>query len=225
MSDPSARIKSHMNKDHQLALRDYVVVYGSVDPKYLVEDSVGIKEVDTEKIVIEYDVINPSSTKSLKLKWNDAKENEQISVKSLSDIKSKLIAMAKYSAGKQGFAEKKLTKIFGPDAQGIPMYPIWAILLLNAYNPTILRSVAINSAWIKKAIEYLPSVAFAIYNWSELHALKLCIGLFVAHLGEILFISGPFLKKYRAPFGVRLVYYIMNLIEGFPVLLRLKKHA
>ncbi|CCG23466.1 hypothetical protein CORT_0D06300 [Candida orthopsilosis Co 90-125] len=225
MSDPSARIISHMNKDHQLALRDYVVVYGSVDPRYLVEDSVGIKEVDSEKIIIEYDVINPSSTKSLRLNWNDTKENENLRVNSHADIKAKLIAMAKYSAEKQGFAEKKLTKLYGPDSLGFPMYPIWAILLLNAYNPSILRNFVNNTELIKRAIEYLPAFAFTIYNWSELHAFKLCIGLFVAHLGEVLFVSRSFLRKYRAPFGVRLGYYIMNLIEGFPVLLRLRKHT
>ncbi|KAI5962884.1 hypothetical protein KGF57_001323 [Candida theae] len=225
MSNPSASIISHMNNDHQLALRDYVVVYGSVDPRYLNEDSVEIKEVDTEKIVIAYDVINPSLTKTLTLKWNDTKEHENLRVKSYADIKSKLIAMAKYSAGQQGFVEKKLTKIFGPDAGSFPMYPIWAILLLNAYNPAILRGFASNTELIKKTIEHFPAVVSTIYSWTELHALRICIGLFIAHLGEVLFISRPFLKKHRAPFGTRLVYYFMNLVEGFPVLLRLKKNT
>ncbi|KAI5969909.1 hypothetical protein CANMA_001051 [Candida margitis] len=225
MSDPSARIISHMNEDHQLALRDYVVVYGSVDPRYLVEDSVGIKEVDTEKIIIQYDVINPSSTNKLKLNWKDIKENKNLQVKSFSDIKSKLIAMAKYSAEKQGFAEKKLTKLFGPDSIGFPMYPMWVILLLNAYNPAILRTFFNNTELLKKAAEYLPTVAFTIYNWSELHALNLCIGLFFVHLGEVLFVSRPLLRKYRASAGLRWGYYLINLIEGFPVLLRLRKHT
>lgn len=225
MSNPSASIISHMNKDHQLALRDYVVVYGSVDPRYLVADSVEIKEVDTEKIVIAYDVINPTSSRTLTLKWNETKEDKNLRVKSYADIKGKLVSMARYSAGKQGYSEKKFTKIIGPDAGSFPMYPIWAILLLNAYDPAILRSFANNTELIKKGIEYLPTVASTIYSWTELNASKVCIGLFVAHLGEILFVSRPFLKKHRAPFGTRLAYYFMNLFEGFPVLLRLKKNA
>ena len=49
MSSPSERIIGHMNKDHQLALSDYVVVYGDVNPANLIEESVQLVSVDENK--------------------------------------------------------------------------------------------------------------------------------------------------------------------------------
>ncbi|CAK9437401.1 uncharacterized protein LODBEIA_P17790 [Lodderomyces beijingensis] len=224
MSDPSARIISHMNDDHQLSLNDYVVVYGAVDPKILVEDSVRITKVDTESIVIEYDIINPATTKTLALYWTDAEtEGEEVPVKSFSDIKGKLIAMAKYCANKQGFAMKKLTEVVAPDLGGLVMYPTWIVLLINAYNPSILRNLFANDALFKRIVSYLPPLAFSAYQFTELNALKICIGLAAIHLSEVLFIARPFLARRRAPTDVRLKWYVMNFIEGFTALLRLKK--
>ncbi|KAI5962629.1 uncharacterized protein KGF55_003705 [Candida pseudojiufengensis] len=226
MSDPSARIISHMNKDHQLSLNDYVIIYGSVNPKYLVEDSVQIVKIDTNQIIIEYDVIKPPATRTLALYWTDAKENDNLKVESWSDIKGKLISMANYCAEKQGYASKKITKILGPNfLDFIIMYPTWIILILNSYNPSILRNLFVNDQWFNKIIKYLPQFVFSGYKFSEVHALKLIYTLTFLHLGEIIFITIPLLKKYRAPNNVKLAYYILNFIEGFPVLLRLKKLA
>ncbi|KAI5957121.1 hypothetical protein KGF54_000049 [Candida jiufengensis] len=223
MSDPSARIISHMNKDHQLSLNDYVIIYGSVNPKYLVEDSVQITKVDTDQIVIEYDVIKPPATRTLALYWSDAKEDSNLEVKEYSDIKGKLVSMAKYCAAQQGYAVKKITKIVGPNIVDFVMYPAWIVLILNAYNPLILKNLFANDQLFNKIINYLPSIAFSIYKFTETHALKIIYALAAAHLGEVSFITLPLLKKHRAPTRVKLIYSIMNFIEGFPVLLRLKK--
>ncbi|EDK44960.1 hypothetical protein PVL30_002631 [Lodderomyces elongisporus] len=228
MSDPSARIISHMNRDHQLSLNDYVVVYGTVDSKYLVEDSVHITKVDLEQIVIEYDLINPSKTKTLALYWSDAEEYEKIEVKSWSDIKGKLIAMAKYCANKQGFEMHKLTKAEWPDLSlsglfGWSMYPQWMVLILNSYNPEILRNLFANDALFNRLVKYLPSGAIRFYKYAgETHASKVLLTIVVLHLIEIFKETGPILKKNRAPGIVRAKWYFMNLIEGFPVLIRLK---
>ena len=87
MSSPSERIIGHMNKDHQLALSDYVVVYGDVNPANLIEESVQLVSVDEKQIVIDYDIIKPPITKTLSLYWHDAKEDENIQVKAYGDIK------------------------------------------------------------------------------------------------------------------------------------------
>ncbi|KAI3405233.1 hypothetical protein KGF56_001978 [Candida oxycetoniae] len=227
MSDPSTRIKSHMNKDHQLSLNDYVIVYDSVDPKYLVEDSVHITDVDTNHLVIEYDLIKPNSatsiTKTLALYWTDAEEAENIQVKSLSDIKGKLIAMAKYCAEKQGYAMTKITKIVGPSPLALSIYPSWLVLLLNAYNPNILKRLFANDALFNRIVKFLPSAVISAYQFTEINALKIAIGLFIVHFGEILFVSRPLLKKHRTPENVRVYWYLMHIIEGFFVILRLKK--
>ncbi|CAI5755813.1 unnamed protein product [Candida verbasci] len=218
----SERIISHMNKDHQLALIDYVVVYGDVDPKYLVEDSVQIKSVDEKQIVIEYDRIKPNQTKTLLLYWSDAKENEDIKVNGLSDIKSKLISMAKYCANEQGFEVKKLTKVIGPTLLSLPMYPIWLVLILNSINPIILRNLFKNDNLLNTILSYLPSNVPHLYSLFENHSLRIAIGLGIVHATEVLLFTRNYLRKYRTPTIQRYQWYIMHLIEGFFVILRLK---
>ena len=223
MSSPSERIIGHMNKDHQLALSDYVVVYGDVNPANLIEESVQLVSVDEKQIVIDYDIIKPPITKTLSLYWHDAKEDENIQVKAYGDIKGKLIAMAKYCANEQGYAVKKLTKVHGPDFFGAPMYLVWLVLFVNAYDPTILRKLFANDALFNKLIGYLPGWTFALYRDMEKNAHRHIIGLAIAHLGEILFFTKGYLAKYRAPENQRWIWYVMNFFEGFPVMLRLRR--
>lgn len=218
----SERIIGHMNNDHQLALADYVVVYAETKPENLLEESVQIVSVDEKQIVIEYDLVKPPITKTLSLYWYDAKEDENVEVKSFGDIKAKLIAMAKYCAKEQGYAIKKLEKIYGPGVLDYPMYILWVVLLANAYDPTILRRLVGNVGVFKKLIEYLPAGAIKAYNHVENNALKYVVGLFVTHLAEVLLVTKGYLRKYRVPDNHRWVWYLMHLIEGFPFIFRLK---
>ena len=218
----SERIIGHMNNDHQLALSDYVVVYGETKPENLVEESVQIVSVDEKQIVIEYDIVKPPITKTLSLYWYDAREDENIEVKSFGDIKGKLIAMAKYCAKEQGYAIKKLDKIALPGIADYPMYIIWLVLFANAYDPTILRKFFSNIGVLKKLAEYLPAVAFVPYQHLEINALKYIVGLFVTHLAEVLLVTRGYLRKYRVRENQRWIWYFMHLIEGFPFIFRLK---
>ncbi|KAM9887780.1 hypothetical protein OXX69_013236 [Metschnikowia pulcherrima] len=54
MTDPSARIITHMNKDHHLAVLDYVVVYGNENLKDIDTSSVRITNVTEEHLVLAY---------------------------------------------------------------------------------------------------------------------------------------------------------------------------
>ncbi|KAL6449818.1 hypothetical protein SBY92_004155 [Candida maltosa Xu316] len=212
-----------MNADHQLALIDYVVVYGDIKPTNIIDESVKIVSVDEKQLVLEYDVIKPPITKTLSLYWHDAKEDENIEVNSFSDIKGKLIAMAKYCAKEQGYAIKKLTKIYGPRLSQLPMYLFWISLFLNAYDPNILTRLVANDAVFNKVVGYLPSAVIAGYKNTETHAIKYITGLFVTHLAEILLFTKGYLQKYRVPENQRWVWYLMHLFEGYPVIFRLRR--
>ena len=229
MSDPSARIISHMNNDHQLSLNDYVVIYGRTDFKTLIEDSVQITEIDPEHIVLEFKLQNLAKVQNLALYWSDAQEYENITVKSWSDLKGKLIAMAKYCADKRGLAVKKLTKVEAPSILGpaafesLRMYPQWALMLLNAYDPNIISRAFANDFLLNKVSCFLPTSVFAFYHYVfEKHVSKLIAAYIIGHLIEIVFFTRPILKKHRAPTNVRVKWYLLNMVEGFPVLLRLK---
>ncbi|RCK58761.1 hypothetical protein Cantr_07689 [Candida viswanathii] len=226
MSNPGTeRIIGHMNNDHQLALVDYVVVYGDTRPDNLLDETVQIVSVDEKQLVIEYELVKPPIAKTLSLYWYDAKEDENVEVKTLGDVKAKLIAMAKYCAKEQGYAIKKLEKIHWPGPLDYPMYVLWAVLLANAYDPAILRKLVDRVSVLKKAVGYLPPVAFTAYQHVESNALKYVVGLFVTHLAEVLLVTKGYLRKYRVPDNHRWVWYLMHLIEGFPFIFRLKNAA
>lgn len=50
----SDRIRGHMNADHQLALKDYLVVYGNLSLSEFDESSVLITDVTEKSITIGY---------------------------------------------------------------------------------------------------------------------------------------------------------------------------
>ena len=50
---------------------------------------------------------------------------------------------------------------------GAPMYLVWLVLFVNAYDPTILRKLFANDALFNKLIGYLPGWTFALYRDME----------------------------------------------------------
>ena len=69
MTDPSARIVTHMNKDHHLAVLDYVVVYGNENLKDIDTSSVRITNVTEEHLVLAYKN-KTGQDQTLSLDWN-----------------------------------------------------------------------------------------------------------------------------------------------------------
>ncbi|EGW34085.1 uncharacterized protein SPAPADRAFT_135571 [Spathaspora passalidarum NRRL Y-27907] len=207
----SERIISHMNADHQLALIDYLAVYAEVKPDNLLEKSVKIVKVDDKQLVIEYNLKSEETSKSFAIYWDDALEDEHVPVEQMKDIKAKLIAMAKYCAKEQGFAVKKLTKVTPPTLASGPTFFLWVVLFLNIFNPNLLRSLPL----LKSVVE-LP-----YYKKFEVYSLKIALGLFAIHVGEITFFTRNYLKKYRTPLKQRLAWYGLQMFEGFHVIQRL----
>ncbi|ODV82020.1 uncharacterized protein CANTADRAFT_44114 [Suhomyces tanzawaensis NRRL Y-17324] len=220
MDASAARIAEHMNKDHQLALIDYLVVYGHV--VHLDESSPAITNVDLEKVSIDYVSKNRAAT--FTIKWKDATEDEVIEVKEWSDIKAKLIAMAKYAAHKQGYAHTRLTQVFGPPfAYLIVAYPTLVLLAINSYDPTILPRIFGNDALFLKLVSYLPQAVPSAYSLFVEYSRKIGLVLYALHTIEIFKYTLPVLRKYRASKSVAWKWILMHFVEGFPVIGRLRE--
>lgn len=212
-----------MNKDHQLALTDYVVVYATVEPDNLVDGSAKISKVDTDQLVIEYRLkSNPDDVQLLSMHWYDALEDEKVQVKELKDVKSKLISMAKYCARRQGYSHRRLSKVVGPSWGGLGLCLWILVLALNTYNPQIIRAIIGKDAILGKLFGLLPSIVRLLYSLLEVYSGKILVGVVVLHLAEMLFITRNLLRRYRAPPNQRWVWYAMQFFEGALVIKRIK---
>lgn len=223
MSEAKARIISHMNKDHQLALLDYVTVYGKADPKSIDKDSVKMTEVDEKLVSITYSTIS-GDKKYFKILWSDAEEGKDVVVNSLLDIRAKTVAMAEYAAELQGYSYKQLNKVVLPgNVFEWTMYVYAAFTLITLYDQTLIRRIVSNEAVLKKALSYVPAVFGSVYDLFEENIRNIALGLYAVHLTEIYFLSWPKLVKYRVPTPKRVGWLAMHVIEGFMVPLRLTR--
>lgn len=216
MTDPAKRIIGHMNKDHQLALVDYVVVYGNQNLNNIRAKSVHITEVTDYHIILEYEAKN-GTEKSLALEWNMVEDGEGLYVKSMLDIKAKLIAMAKYSAEKQGFSHKQVTKILPPASAGsIATYVFAALTVATLVKKDFLR-VAIGFFWTLKSPGLESFLAFF-----EKRIFAIAVATYVAHILEMILITWPKTIKYRMPLATQLAWLGFTFMEGYFHMARLR---
>ncbi|CUM68502.1 uncharacterized protein PRCAT00006228001 [Priceomyces carsonii] len=220
MTDHSQKIILHMNKNHQMSLEDYVVVYGNVKPALIKESTVKIGDIDVSLMSLVYqDVAGMPQT--LVISWDEAIENESIPVNSFKDIKAKLVAMAKYAANRRGYSHKKITKVLFPGSKDIFMYVLFVLLISEVQDPLLLRSAITNNQGLaflaSKAPEFLVKGAITLETYASL----LFSTLYSIHLLEIVFVTLPKLNKYRVPLNKKLIWIIMNFFEGVYAIQRL----
>lgn len=213
LQEVTQRIIKHMNKDHQLALLDYVVVYGNVKANEIVKPSVHLVEVSETKLVIVYDSTKLKSPQTLSVDWKSATEPENKEVTSLKDVKGKLVSMAKYAAAKQGYSHQQITKVLYP-RQAIVWYLIFGFLALAMYDVQNLKESFEADPIASKIIPLLPSVAFKVLKFIEKNIAYIFYSLYTIHLGEILFIMLPMTIKYRLPTSKRFIWFFMTFFEG-----------
>lgn len=221
MSDPKTRIISHMNKDHQIALVDYVVVYGNVKLSSFAAESVQITDVDEKQITLTYKD-KAGDDKKLVIIWNNAIEHEGVRVVSMKDIKAKLIAMAKYAAAKQGFSHVQIKKVVLPSKPiELVMYVYAVASVITLYDKHMLRNL-LTSSFFTEVGHSLPFLATG-FKYFENHVLQICLGVYAIHLIEVLMVTLPRTRKYRVPFPQNIAWATLNFIEGFPAFRRLKE--
>lgn len=210
------RIIRHMNTDHQLALVDYAVVYGKQRLTSLRPETVVISDIDTNSVKLRFEQAN-GTIKVLDIVWKDAIERESVTVEEASDIKPKLIAMAKYAAKKQGFSHKQIKKALPPkSALSYFMYTFAALLTTTLIKPNFVSGFLFggkvgNSRLLSK------------WLFVERNIVKIFATTYGIHLAEIIFVMIPKIRYYRMPMETALTWSFYNFIEGFLAFLRLNE--
>ncbi|KAM3124225.1 hypothetical protein ACQ2H7_002461 [Candidozyma auris] len=218
----SSRIDNEEYEDHQLALVDYVVVYGKVPLGELDPSSVQMIAVDEKSTTLSFK--RNSKTEELKLSWNELPEGDKVQVNSIMDIKAKVIAMAKYAASVQGFSHQQLKKVVLPNRPTqVFMYLVAVALALGTVDKYWLRNLISKDVYLSQLVSYTPKI---LKTWGALfedHVRTFTIALYAVHLVEIAVVSLPKLNKYRASTWRKLAWAGMHLVEGFLIFPRLNK--
>lgn len=207
------RIIKHMNKDHQLAVIDYVVVYGNIKASDIIKPSVHMVDVNETRLVIVYDTNKSKSPQTLSIEWESVTEPENKEVTSLKDVKGKLVSMAKYAAAKQGYSHQQISKVLYP-RQAIVWYLIFGFLALGMYDMQSLKESFEIDPIASKLITFLPTAAFKVLRFVEKHIAIIFYSLYTVHLGEILLIMIPMTTKYRLPTSKKFLWCFMSFFEG-----------
>lgn len=225
MSDTKQRIISHMNKDHQLSLLDYVVVYGEESASQLDAESVIITDVSEEYLALSYSK-GDGSTRDLKLVWDEVSEKELVKVGHIGDIKAKLVAMAKYAAEKQGFSHKRVDKVIWPTKIDLyVMYVAFVVILATLYDKTLVRRLVQSDRTLSAIAAKSPDFLSKGYSLFEKYINGFAGAIYAVHLGEIATVTWPNVSKLRMSLKNKLLWASMNFVEGFLVFGRLKKLA
>lgn len=210
------RIIGHMNRDHQLALVDFVVVYGRQPIRTFRPDTVQISDINTETMKLRFELLN-GTIKAIEIAWSKADEPEAVSVESSSDIKPTLVSMAKHAAKKRGYSHKQITEIAYPKS-GLSyfMYASAAMLTVTLLKPNFV-SVALSSVRLSN----LPF--FSKWLFVERNIRSIWYTVYGIHVAEILLVLLPKMIYHRMPTQTAMTWAGMNFIEGFLTLLRLRK--
>ncbi|CAH6718285.1 hypothetical protein CLIB1444_01S03356 [[Candida] jaroonii] len=220
--DPSKRIISHMNKGHQISIIDYLVVYGNVKLSELVESSAQISAINETSMDITY--LTKSNTKQTKtFEWKDIPEGENVIVKDMSDLKAKLVSMAKYAASKQGYSHVQLTEYPELSKGTIVMTSILAIFMLGFYDITLLKQLLKNDPITSFISPYFPVKFWSLLELVGRNFRTFVTGVYAIHLGEAMFYTIPNMIKFRVPLPQSICWFGLHFIEGYLTILRFKK--
>ncbi|KAK9476117.1 hypothetical protein V1514DRAFT_337909 [Lipomyces japonicus] len=198
------RIITHMNKDHQVSLRDYLVYYKNIVPTRNVE----LKDIQLDFITIGYEIIHNKGIDVL-----EAKIELQPPMKSLGQARDLLVGMALQASEGLGYATTSpVTKYIPPRPIS---YPIVVAMLAGIYY-VFLDSSVIND----------PASSLRQYKVQNIEFIPLVIKILVwlatiYHLVEA-FIIYIWTGMYRVPALTRLAWFISAFLEGFPAMIRFK---
>lgn len=220
LTDPSARIINHMNKDHQMALNDYLIAYGGVKGSDLDEDSSKIAEIDEKQMKIIYKLKSKPKFHVFSITWNSAPEKENVQVQSLKDLRAKLVSMAKYAAEKQGYSHIKIKKVLLPRPQNFILYPILGLLLLAAIDVQEFKRLLFSDPLFLSLSSYVPKNADFFFQVLEDNTRLIFLTYCILHATEVLFGILPKLIKYRVPFFKKIAWIVMTFVEGIFALRR-----
>lgn len=205
-----------MNKDHQLALNDYILHYGKFPESLLDKTSVKMTEVDEKKFTVEFKDKVGSSYK--RIIYYDIEPTTSSTL----SIKDNLVTMAKASASKRGYAHYQITKVSYPSF-AIMMWVLFFVLNFLSFDAEMFKTVMKKSTFLVELYSMLPTSLKSLLVVMEKYANVIAFATYTIHLIEIAFVTIPQVKKYRVPFKASLMWIIMNFIEGYFTITRFNK--
>lgn len=202
MSAPAkTRILAHMNRDHRLAINDYLVHYGNVAPSSTISN-VRLTDIALDLLTI-----------SFKMEGVDQEVTKPIPIEPpmelLSDSRVRLVAMAKEAAAARGFSHVQVNQFVLPNS--VAEAAILAYLFAIKFKPE----------WLWALAAKLPVLTLFV-RFSTTYANGLWLITLIAHVTEATFLLQPLLRKYRVPTDYRIEWTASVLLEGAFGLNRLK---
>lgn len=198
-------IVAHMNRDHRLALEDYLYVYGKVPITSHIR-FVRMQSIELECMTLQFThkEIDTDVEKTILLEpplkdWNEARP--------------RLVEMAHTAAAKRGLSTIQVNEMSYP--MTIPEYA----LICAVFLPLVCYKY-------RRVLYWLPlpsSVAGFLDNDVVLGSVMLFA--VVAHVIEVLTILRPKLRFYRVPTDFLIEWYLFGILEGYPCIKRLNRLA
>ncbi|ODV87677.1 hypothetical protein CANARDRAFT_20414 [[Candida] arabinofermentans NRRL YB-2248] len=201
MSEAQQRIIAHMNKDHALALGDYVAVYGNTNKA----KNIQLTEFELDYMKLTYTV--KKEKKSLKIRF-------QSPLKSFGEARERLVDMAKTSAATRGYSHVQLLNAPYPTgAFDSTLFGIMCLLCFGITSPSTLKYVYSNFLFMPEA------TAAGLVEWNT----GILAGLLAFNFMQTIFNLVPIITEYRVPFSVAVEMIAMCMMEGLMFIKRVRK--
>lgn len=194
-----------MNKDHKLALVDYLYVYGGVpitdqisnvrlfniELEYMtLQFQHGAVEYDIEKTILFQPPLND---------WSEARE--------------RLVSMANEAAKKRNLSTIQVNDM------SYPSTVLELIILVLAQLPLVCY-------YFRSVLYWLPiPLALKQFLDSDVTLLGVTLLAYITHALEVLFLLKPRLEFYRVPTDFLIEWYLFGILEGYAPVKRLEQLA
>lgn len=197
---PAEGIIAHMNKDHKLALEDYLFVYGNVP----ITDKIAhvrMLAIELDHMVlqfnhfdVEFEIEKTILFEPPLADWKEARE--------------RLVGMAKDAAAKRGFSHIQINEMSYPNSIGEYLL-IFLVMMppVCYFNRSLLQWVPVVGAWLD----------------NDALLLTVFVATVVCHFAECILLLKPKLDFYRVPTDFLIEWYLFGLLEGYPAVKRLNQ--
>ncbi|QLQ78381.1 hypothetical protein HG537_0A06280 [Torulaspora globosa] len=205
MVDNAQRIVTHMNKDHKLALEDYLYVYGGVPITEKIKH-VRLQSIELESMTLQFshEDIDCDVEKTIVFKP---------ALKDWSEAKSRLVTMAHEAADKRNLSRIQINDMSYPDTF------VEYLVIIGVFMPFICYK------W-RQVLLWLPLPSIVVEFLDNDNVLRVIMVLeILTHFLETWTLLRPRLNYYRVPTDFLVEWYLFGLLEGFAPVKRLERMA
>lgn len=193
-------IIAHMNKDHKLALEDFLYVFGNVPITDQIS-SVRLKEfeLDHMTILFQHAAIDFDIEKVIPF---------DPPLSSFRDSRDRLVSMAKEAAEKIGVSHVMINEM------SYPRDFVEYLIIILVFLPIVV--------FMKRSLlQYFPLPQYIIdFISKDAVLISIIIGEIICHAAETYFLLRPRLNYHRVPTDFLVEWYFFGMLEGYPIVKR-----